>query len=405
MKNCKNIHLILWLFLSAIAIGQSRAQDHTIKLLTSQHDFEVGSEVILQFSSSGDGQSLLYCSNSYSSILITPNLENNVLRYQIPDFITNKSGLVYWKLVNHETVSGSFTMHAKKEVATMETYIGPPTIEAGATDYTMLVVIPTDILDNPLPENTLVTSSSQFLATQKEEDIFTNNIIAYQNIYSEKKSGRLFISSECLDINSKEYTIDVVPAIPTDFTISVARSHNYADGNQITSFYTSILKDAHNNVVSDGTFVTFFIRNKEGNILKTSGTTVQGIATSKMIHPDHEDQWSIKAYVQGMAESNTITLDYQQVVKDVETAFAKANREIKVGPLQSFMGQMIPDGFQVSLEVYKNERLLTTYTETSKSGYVTFELQPAIFENGIYTVKIRTAGLEKNYPNTKLWYP
>lgn len=403
MKHCKNIHLIFCLFMSLFAIGQNKSQDHTIKLLTNQTDFEVGSAVALQFSSSGDKQPLLYCSNSYSTTIITPTLEDLGLYYEIPKFITNKSGVINWKLVDDSSVSGSLTMHSKKEVASMETYIGPPTIEAGGTDYTMLVVIPTDSLDNPLPENTAVTSSYQFLATQKEEDLLTNNIVAYQHIYSEKESGRLFISSECLETHSKEYTIDVLPAIPADFTISAERSHNYADGNQITSFYTSILKDAHGNTVSDGTFVTFFIQNKEGNSLKTSGMTVQGIATSKMIHPDHEDQWSVKAYVQGMAESNTITVAYQQVVTEVETAFAKANREIKVGPLQSFMGQMIPDGFQVSLEVYKDEHLLTTYTETSKSGYVSFELTSAIFENDTYTLKVKTAGLEKNYPNIKLW--
>lgn len=403
MKNIQTyIYIILFLFVSMIVHGQQNAPEDTIILLTTQNDFEVGSDIVLQFSSSGAAQPLLYCSNSYSSLLITPILENNILSYQIPDFITNKSGDVYWKLANDSSTSGSLMIHSKKEVATMETYIGPPTIEAGGTDYTMLVVIPTDTLDNPLPENTPVTSSYQFLATQKGKDIVTNNIIAYTNIYSEKKSGRLFISSECLETNSKEYTIDVLPAIPTDFTIQTERSHNYADGNQITSFTTSTLKDAHDNVVSDGTFVTFFITNKEGNVLKTSGTTVQGIAMSKMIHPDHKDQWSVKAYVQGMAESNTIAVDYQQVVKDVETAFAKANREIKVGPLQSFMGQMIPDGFQVSLEVYKDENLLTTYTQTSKSGYVSFDLKSAIFENGTYTMKIKTAGLEKNYPNIKL---
>ncbi|MFC4633597.1 hypothetical protein ACFO3O_06740 [Dokdonia ponticola] len=403
MKHRKNIPLIFCLFMSLFAMGQNNNQDHTIQLLTNQTDFEVGSAVALQFSSSQETQSFMYCSNSYGTILISPTIENKILSYTIPDFITNKSGVINWKLVDDSSVSGSLMMYSKKEVTSMETYIGPPTIEAGGTDYTMLVVIPTDSLDNPLPENTIVTSSYQFLATQKEEDIVTNNIIAYQNIYSQKKSGRLFISSECLETHSKEYTIDVLPAIPTNFTISATRSHNYADGNQITSFHTSILKDAHGNTVSDGTFVTFFIRNKKGNILKTSGTTVQGIATSKMIHPDHEDQWSIKAYVQGMAESNTITVAYQQVVKEVETAFAKANREINVGPLQSFMGQMIPDGFQVSLEVYKNERLLTTYTETSKNGHVSFELMSAIFENGIYTLKVKTAGLEKNYPNMKLW--
>jgi len=266
----------------------------------------------------------------------------------------------------------------------------------------MLVVIPTDALDNPMPENTSVMVNHRFLETQKKDEVVTNKIIAYKNITSETKSGRLFISSECLETNSKEYTVDVLPAIPTNFTISVDRPHEYADGNQITSLYTSILRDQYGNEVSDGTFVTFFITNKEGNILKTSGMTVQGIATATMIHPDQEEAWSIKAYVQGMAESNRITIAYQQVIKDVEIAFAKANREIKVGPLKSFMNQMIPDGFHVVLEIYKGDTLLNTETKTSKGGYVSFMLEEERYINDTYTIKIKTAGIEKSFKNIKL---
>ena len=403
MKYKQHIFLFIAILIATISNGQEKDQGNSISLLTSQTEFEVGSTVLLQFSSAEAVTPLLYCSNSYGSIVITPILEETTLHYEIPDFIANKSGLVHWKLIHDNSISGSFVMSPQQHVATMETYIGPPTIEAGDIDYTMLVVIPTDALDNPMPEGTPVMVDHRFLDTQTEEEIETKKIIGYKNISSRRKSGRLFIAAACLETHSTEYTVDVLPAIPTDFTISVDRPHEYADGNQITSFYTSILRDAHANIVSDGTFVTFFIRNKAGNVLKTSGTTLQGIATAKMIHPDQEEQWIVQAYVDGMAESNTISIAYQQVVKNVEIAFAKANREIQVGPLKSFMNQMIPDGFQVVLEVYKDNVLLETYTKTSRKGYVSFGLEEAIFKNDTYTFTIKTAGLEKNLPNIKLW--
>ncbi|WP_299683194.1 hypothetical protein [uncultured Dokdonia sp.] len=403
MKYKQHIFLFIAILIATISTGQEKDQGNSIGLLTSQTEFEVGSTVLLQFSSAEAVTPLLYCSNSYGSTVITPVLEETTLHYEIPDFIANKSGLVHWKLIHNNPTSGSFVMSPQKNVTTMETYIGPPTIEAGDIDYTMLVVIPTDSLDNPMPEGTPVMVDHRFLDTQTEEEIETKKIIGYKNISSRRKSGRLFIAAECLETHSTEYTVDVLPAIPTDFTISADRPHEYADGNQITSFYTSILRDAHDNIVSDGTFVTFFIRNKAGNVLKTSGTTVQGIATAKMIHPDQEEQWTVQAYVDGMAESNTISIAYQQVVKNVEIAFAKANREIQVGPLKSFMNQMIPDGFQVVLEVYKDNVLLETYTKTSRKGYVSFGLEEAIFKNDTYTLTIKTAGLEKNLPNIKLW--
>jgi hypothetical protein len=194
-----------------------------------------------------------------------------------------------------------------------------------------------------------------------------------------------------------------MPAIPTDFKISATRPHNYADGNQITTFTTSILKDKQNNVISDGTFVTFFITNSEGNILKTTGTTIDGVATSKMIHPDYADRWNIKAYVDGMAESNNISLNYKQVIEDFDVAFSDQNRTVIVGPLQSFMQQMIPDGLHVKLKIYQNEKLINTITKTSFNGYVNFKLKPAIYNNGTYNFSIETAGISKEFKSKELW--
>lgn len=398
------ICLLGLILLSSFAVAQNSESAIDIKLLTTQTEFEAGNIIILKFSTSEAIKPLLYCSNSYGSTLVTASFEGNTLQYKIPLNIAIKKGQVNWKLLNDAvSVSGKFNIKAKQEVATMETYIGPPSIEAGGTNHTMLVVIPTDALDNPLAENTPVNAKHQFLTSEENDAIFTKNLIAYKNIYSQKESGRILVSSECLNINSKEFTVNVLAAIPTNFTISAKRSHDYADGNQITTFSTSIIKDKQNNVVSDGTFVSFFITNKAGNILKTSGTTINGVATSKMIHPDCEENWTIRAYVNGMADSETITLKYKQVIQDFDVEFSKNNRAITVGPFQSFMKQMIPDGLQVKLLVYRNNILLETQTKTSKDGFVNYNLNPNIFKNDSYTIIIKTAGIEKEFNNKKLW--
>ncbi|WBX75102.1 hypothetical protein PG911_10575 [Tenacibaculum ovolyticum] len=213
----------------------------------------------------------------------------------------------------------------------------------------------------------------------------------------------MLISSECLDENSKEYTVIVYPANPTNFKISAKRHHSYADGNQITNFSTSAVKDEYSNIVSDGTFVNFFIRNKKGNILKTSGTTIKGIATAKMIHPDYETTWKVKAYVEGMAESNTISVNYKQVIEDFKVDFSNDNRLITVGPLQSFMQQMVPDGLVVSLFVYKNDVLINSEIKTSYNGFVNFNLNTAAYKKDTYTLKIVSAGLKKEFKKITLW--
>lgn len=392
------------ILLSSFAIVQHNDASNPIQLVTTQTDYNVGKPIVLKFTASEGEKPLLYCSNSYGSTLVSAIAEEGTLQYIIPENIIKKIGVVNWIVLDkNKSAAGQFNIIPKAEVATMETYIGPPSIEAGGTDYTMLVVIPTDSLDNPVPKNTKVNARFQFLASEENDDIFTNNLIAWRNINSKRESGRMLVSSESLGINSKEFTINVWAAIPTDFKISAKRPHNYADGNQVTTFNTSVIKDKQDNVVSDGTFVTFFITNDHGNILKTTGTTINGVAHSKIIHPDFKDNWSIKAYVDGMAESDTIALSYQSVIEDFDVAFANKNREILVGPLQSFMEQMIPDGLHVKLLIYKDNVLIDTIIKTSFNGYVTFNLKPAVYQNDTYSFSVETAGINKTFNNKKLW--
>jgi len=398
------IFVIGLILLSSFAVVQQSEKTNPIKLITTLTDYNVGKPIVLKFKASDDQKPLLYCSNSYGSTLVSAIAEDGTLQYIIPENITKKIGVVNWILLDkNKSASGQFNINPKAEVATMETYIGPPSIEAGAKDYTMLVVIPTDSLDNPVPTNTKVDAKFQFLASEEKEVIFTKNLISYKNIYSKKESGRMLVSSESLGVNSKEFTINVWAAIPTDFKIMAQRPHNYADGNQVTTFNTTVIKDKQDNVVSDGTFVTFFITNKNGNILKTTGTTIKGVAHAKIIHPDFKDNWSIKAYVDGMAESDTITLSYQSVIEDFDVAFADKNRKVLVGPLQSFMEQMIPDGLHVKLLIYKDNMLIDTIIKTSFNGYVTFNLKPAVYQNDTYSFSVETAGINKTFNNKKLW--
>lgn len=402
------IILILGCCVSMVLFTTNKPSTKTqqdLELITTDSVFEAGNDVTLKFSSSQVVTTHLYCSNSYGSTLITPTFEEDNISFKIPSFITKKSGLVHWKLkTTSNTFIGKFKIIPNKSPSKMETYLGPPSIEAGGSDYAMLVVIPTDRFDNALKDSTEVIVKHQFLNIEKSETVLTNNLIAYKNMYSYANSGRILASSEYKGVNSKEHDINVMSAIPTNFIIDASRPHEYADGNQITTFFTSIIKDRFNNIVSDGTFVEFYISNQKNNILKTSGTTVNGIASAKIVHPDHEDFWSVKAIINGMAESNSISLKYKQVISNYNVLLSKNNRQITVGPLQSFMSQLIPDGLQVSLLIYnQNNQLINTLNKTSYNGFVTFTLNPNEYPNAKYHLDIQAAGISKTFKSINLW--
>jgi len=391
------------LFFTLLSVGFSfRAQitqpKTQVKLLNTNKEFTAGDLIQLKFSSDSEIHSSMYVTNSYGSILLQPSIDDGFIIYTIPQSISKKSGLINWKLlVPFQNLSGSFYINPKATGNKLESYLGPPSIQAGGRDFSMLVVIPTDELDNPLEDNTVITIKSQFLDSEDSNEVLTKNLIAFKNIYSPKASGRILIGSECKGETSKEFDINVLASNPTDFSISEYRNHNYGDGNQIVTLKTSQINDEYGNVVEDGTFVEFFITNKNGSILKASGTTIEGMATAKIIHPDRAEQWKVKAYVTGMAESEVINFNFEQLFDDFEVSFSENNRTITVGPLKSFMQQLIPDGFNVELSVYKNQEYIKTLSKQSVSGKVIFKLNPDVFPEDNYTLKINTGGIERSF--------
>ncbi|MGK0413416.1 MAG: hypothetical protein ACJA1B_001619 [Polaribacter sp.] len=391
-------------FLFSWLVIHSITAQHSLTLLTQKKQFVAGSGILLEFKADHTKDYQLYCTNSYGSTLITSEIKNSKILFKIPSHISNKKGILIWKVINTTPpLSGKFQIISKERPTSLETYLGPPSIAAGNTDFAMLVVIVTDDLDNPLKMNTEVVIKHQFLVSEKKDIAFTNNLIAYQNIFSPLKSGRMILSSASLGLNSKEYDVNVLPAIGINFTIFSKRNHEYADGNQITTFYTSIIKDKNSNVVSDGTFVDFFITNKKGNILKTSGTTINGVAYAKMIHPEWQENWKIKGYIIGISESNSLEINYKQVIEKFDVVFSSNNRTLTIGPLISFMNQMIPDGLQVKLSIFKEGKLMNDVIENSKDGFVVFNLNSNIYENGNYVLKVATAGITKTFRTIKLW--
>ena len=383
-------HIIFFIFLCA------NAQQNKMQLLTAKTAFTAGDEICLEFSKTTDSIPDLYCSASYGNIVVSPQLKNNKINYIIPDFISQKTGYVHWQLTGaFQNIKGKFYIHPTQKVNNIETYLGPPSIEVGEIDYAMLVVIPLDNFNNPVAKNTPVIVHKKHLDNLEETTIPFNGMIARKIIYSNKKAGRTFISSECLSETSKEYTLEIVPASPTNFNIYYDRVHDYGDGNQITKFSTSMIKDRYDNMVADGTSVSFRILNDKGMFLQTFGTTINGVATAQMVHPDHADTWNVMAFVDGFSNSNSITLTYKNAVKDFNIHFDKNTKHLVVGPFKSFMKQTLPDGLMVELELYENGKIIQNIHLQTENGCAVFDLHTFLKKDKTYKIKIKAAQISK----------
>ena len=402
----KRIHIVLGSLIlicfsisfNAVFVDSSQV---SAVLKSKKKIYNAGEEIQLIFELNAPVSTQLFLHSSFGNTLLVS--ENG--QFTLPKFLSNNKGIIHYTLLQNseELLSGIIKVLANTSTKVLlESYIGPPSIIAGGNDYTMPVIIPTDIYDNPLPDSTVVSLNHQFLSNEKEEIVYTKDIIGWKNIFSYDQSGRLLLSTKVKETSSKEFSIVVFPALPEDFQITAERKHAYADGNQITEFITSMLKDEYGNIISNGTLVTFQIKNKKGVLLKTQASTIRGIATAKILHPDHEDSWEIKAFVSGIAESNTIQIEYESVLHDFKVQFSENNREIMVGPLVSFMEQLIPDGATVILRISQEGDLIDTKMKTSSNGVVRFKVSEGFYPNGNYDVTIKALGVEKQYKNISI---
>jgi hypothetical protein len=392
--------LIGIILISAFSLEVFQKEKSEFSLITTTRAFTAGSAIEISFSSSNKIKELpvLVLNHSYGSTIIDAELKENKILFKIPIVFSKKTGILNWNLISN----GISILKNSIEIipfitskTVLESYLGPPSIQAGNRDYSMLVVIPTDMFDNPLPENTLVNINEQFLESISTSEEKTKDFVAWKNIYSKEKSGDLLISSSCNSTNSKELTTIIYPSNATNFNISFNRNHSFADGNQLTQLITSPIKDEFENLISDGTMVEFTITNEKNQLLKTSASTINGIANAKILHPDYPTIWKVKAFISGLAESNTLNIPFKAVISDFDVKFSKNNSEITVGPLLSFMNQLIPDGALVKLHIYEAETLVETKTATSFKGYVIFNVSPAFYKENYYSFMIETLGISK----------
>ena len=369
-------------------------------LLTKQTNYSAGDNITLRFKANQKTGNALVVKNALGSSILEPVLKEGIMEFQIPASYSQKAGLCQWEFVTFQEkpISGMLQIVPNTKKATqIESYLGPRSITAGNIDFSMFVIVPTDIYDNTLTNGTEVTVKRQFKDDISQNEIEIKNLMAWTTIGATEKAGRMLVTASCNNTDSKELTTIVYPSNAIDFTITSKRDHQYADGNQIITFSSSVITDQFNNIISDGTLVSFIIQDKAGNLLSTSGITLNGIAKAKLLHPVKEETWKVTAYVTGIAKSNTITIAFEAAVKDYTITFSEDNRTVFVGPIKSFMNQDIPDGLEIQLVIYDSRnQLLETKITTSRNGLAKFKLSSDFFENGPYHLKINSAGISKN---------
>jgi len=401
MKKITTILLLLGAFLLVgFKISLVLDAEGTFELITPIKPYNAGTKIQLTFSSTlKEANPQLFVIHSYGKTVLESKKEKERHVFEIPGIYAKKTGVISWFLIDKNEVhkSGKFEIIPNEQTESfLENYLGPRSIRAGNEEYTMLVVVPTDSFDNPQRDSTKVITKYQFLQDEQVEELTTTNFIAWHNIHSPLESGKLLVSTECNNTISKEIETEIYPNIASNFTIDYHRNHEYADGNQITSIKTSVIKDEYENIISDGTLVVFTVTTKNNMLLKTFGTTIRGIARSEVLHPDKEDIYKVKGFIAGIAESsNLLKIQYKPIIDDFDYSFSDEYRKIKIGPIKSFMGQLIPNGIKVVVKIIHQGKLIATLQQDAYNGFTTFNLPADFYMAKSYQFEITTLGITK----------
>jgi len=393
MKQC------FYIFMSVLILGCSgSAKEEAVAAVVHvqiPRKTKAGQPLTLQFSISGKGMPLLMVSNTLGTSVVKGVRSDGKVSYSFPSEFTRISGTCHWSLLHNRKVfdKGKIEILNAEANIQMETYIGPRNIYAGPKDYTMVVAVPTDIYDNPVVEGTELHVHTQFMDTKESIKVTTGHLIGWQRITSREKASRLFINTSSQGITSRELVVDVHPSQATPFTITYERSHSYADGNQVITFSTSVIRDRYDNNISDGTTVIFIVTTSGGVKLKTQGNTINGVARAFMLHPDRAANWKVQGFVLGAANSPPIAVDFEPAVTAYEVEFLKETNKLQIGPVVGYLAQQQPDGMPVHIEMYNsNENRVDTIAGVLVNGFCTKTLPLEHRSPGTYRLQIDIGG-------------
>ncbi len=260
----------------------------------------------------------LLLSNDYNHTIIEGRKNSNNVTFSIPKTFTKIAGyLNYTLLYNNDLIENNkIYINSNPTTNLVETYCGPAFIVASKSDYAMMVNIPMDHYDNP---NMIgMTIVETYLNEKSYTRSNTRELLAHKKVYSEIKSGKKFIQCFTDDgIKSKLREAAILANNAVDFEIFYDRHNNLADYNEITTLYTSIIRDQYDNVIENGTIVSFYLTHNNIH-RKAFGKTNNGIAHGLFIHPKEKIEFSVKAYVENFAESNVLKINYNPLTIDHE---------------------------------------------------------------------------------------
>jgi hypothetical protein len=387
------LYTILLITINQLAIGQD-------VVMTNNHQRIAGDNSLVGFQIETDTYEdhtlRLVVFHNFGISTYSNKVEDCLIGFNLTQSLTDQSGEFSLRLYDDTELiaQGLLLIGADTtQLPLIDALCGPKQILIGGEDHTALVSTTLDSLDNPWPEGTSTRFDYVFKDIIKTANKNSKPLYTYHRFYSDNESGNAVISVQSQQGTHKEFDLTLYPNFPQDFSLIPDRDHYYADGKQVTEINTSRIVDRFGNVTPDGTIVNFIIEAKDQPFQTGIGRTINGVATLKIPAPLSPIIWNVSAQIDQFAKSDQVAIDYQKAIAPF-TAKELPSKIIEIGPITSFIGQLVPDHTRVDLQIFQNGELHQTIMAFTKNGIAHSDLTPLNLAPCTYEILVNCGGEE-----------
>ena len=272
--------------------------------------------------------------------------------------------------------------------------VGPRSVAADGEHETMALVVPFDDYGNPVAEGTPLTLRILHPGDVLEQQTLTvTNLLAWGWVSSRTRAGRAVVSASVGDAHGPDATYDEVPTWPAPFDLSASPLNLPADGRQLLTLRTDLIRDRFGNPMIDGTLVTFVVEVAGSEPRFVPAYTVDGAAEAQLQAPTEPGTVTVRATLYGV-DSRPLTLSFA-AGPAVGTIVVKAQVNardgfvaLSAGPLLAALDQFVPDGTPVEFVLTGPGGAQQQLTALSETGRANIELRLSELPSGSYTVQV-----------------
>lgn len=373
-------------------IGAGQAADITIGFVDMPEDYPV---TLIGFGSAGVMIKQANIVQQQASFSFSPADTRYAGHIQAQIWVGDK----VWELPIHIT--------PLPDVQTLLPVVVPRSIVAGGADYSLLTVLATDALGNPMANDTPLQVLAHYpnVITPTEATTITiQNQLAWLRLPSQNNAGSLRLGVQAINPSGSvaygpERLVRVVPRKAKDFRLSTSSQVLLADGYSLIEILSNPLLDMYDNVLLDGTSGQAVVIEADGTRRMIPFQVREGRAKFSLQTPASAGSLSVQAFI-GEAQSEQLNLTFAPALAmapfTIATQFTANDYQLQVtiAPLLSYLGQFVPDGTPVRLWVTQPNGTQNEYIVPAEQGQAVLNIRSSTLSPGQYQFRAKLGGRE-----------